>query len=323
MTEAAPSRRRLTLFARLPPAMRFASPNGWAAARRNGDRCHSFLEGPCLDPAGRLLCVDIANGRILRVADGDDPDAANRWSIVHGYDGWPTGLKCLADGSLRIADNRLGLLALDEPAESNGAHRAIAPLVDRFGGQPLHGANDLTIAADGSLYFTDQGESDLLRRFGRVLRRRPDGRVDLIADGLPSPNGLALSPDERLLYVAVTQANAIWRIILRPDDSVGKVGLFVQLSGSAGGGPDGLAVDAEGSLYVCHALAGCLRVFDRLGEPIARIDTAAGLIPTNLAFGGPDRRTLFVTEAETGTIQTIRTEVPGLMPPPALHGVAR
>ncbi|MEQ8344365.1 MAG: SMP-30/gluconolactonase/LRE family protein [Sneathiellaceae bacterium] len=290
---------RLQVHARLPDGFRNATPNDWSRVRRGRPDCDCFLEGPCFDRDGRLWCVDISNGRLLTL------DPAGNWAVAFAYDGWPNGLKIGPDGTVLVADNRLGILRFD-PA--SGARSVLA---DRFRGDPLIGPNDLTLSRGGDIYFTDQGNSDLVRPYGRVLCLRRDGRLDLIADGLPSPNGLVLSRDERLLYVAMTQANAIWRVVLGADGSPGKVGHFVQLSGSAGGGPDGLAIDAEDNLLVCHALAGHVLQFSRLGEPLARIATAEGLIPTNLAFGWPDPAMLVVTEAETATIQALRLDTPG------------
>lgn len=293
---------RLSVHARLPGDFRSILANGWAERRRNGHAANCFLEGPCCDDGGRLWCVDIANSRILVLSP------SGNWSVAYQYDGWPTGLKLDRKGRCLIADNRLGLLRLDPVL---GRHEV---LVDEFGSKPLHGPNDVTIASNGDVFFTDQGDSDLLRPYGRVFRWREGGTLELIAEGFPSPNGLVLTIDEQLLYVATTQANAIWRIILRPDGSVGKVGHFVQMTGSYGGGPDGLAMDATGNLLVCHALAGCIRVYDKLGEPVARIDAAEGLIPTNLAFSRCEPGRLFVTEAATGTIQTILLEQSGHHP---------
>ncbi|WP_428248357.1 SMP-30/gluconolactonase/LRE family protein [Ferrovibrio sp.] len=294
--------KQLSLHARLPRNFRSILTNGWAERRRNGAAADCFLEGPCCDDRGWLWCVDIANSRILLLS----PDGA--WGVAYQYDGWPTGLKLDRQNRCLIADNRWGLLRLD-PAI--GKHEVLA---NSFEGAPLHGPNDVTIAANGDVYFTDQGDSDILRPYGRVFRWREGRELELIATGFPSPNGLVLTPDERLLYVAVTQANAIWRVILRPDGGVGKVGHFVQMSGSLGGGPDGLAMDAAGNLLVCHAMAGCVIAYDRLGEFIGRIRTAEGLIPTNLAFSRREPGRLFVTEAETGTVQTIRLDHPGHHP---------
>lgn len=86
------------------------------------------------------------------------------------------------------------------------------------------------------------------RRAGRC------GCRDCLLDNVPSPNGIALDPAETTLYVAVTRANAVWRVPLMADGTVAKVGNFIQLSG--GGGPDGLAVDSEGNLAVAHIVLG-------------------------------------------------------------------
>ncbi len=295
-------RLQLSVHTRLPEDFRRILANGWVERRRNGHPADCFLEGPCCDDEGNLWCVDIANSRILILSP------SGQWSVAYQYDGWPTGLKLDHKRHCFIADNRWGLLRLDL---SRGRHEVLA---DNFGGKPLYGPNDVTIASNGDVYFTDQGDSDLLRPYGRVFRWREHHGLELIAEGFPSPNGLVLTPDERLLYVAVTQANAIWRIILRPDGGVGKVGHFVQMSGSLGGGPDGLAIDADGNLLVCHALAGCIQIYDRLGEAVARIGTAEGLILTNLAFSRCELGRLFVTEAETGSIQTIVLDRPGHHP---------
>ncbi|WP_203075719.1 SMP-30/gluconolactonase/LRE family protein [Falsiroseomonas ponticola] len=293
-------RARLSLRARLPDRLRRACANGWTEFRRHGTPADCFLEGPAIAPDGSLWCVDISNGRLLRL------DADGTWSVIVEHDGWPTGLKLAPDGTAYVTDNRLGLLSL-----APGAGR-FEVLVDRFRGEALLGVNDLALTPGGDICFTDQGASDLARPEGRVLRLARDGSLDLMAVGLPSPNGLAFAPAGGMLYIALTQANAIWRVMLRPDGGPGKLGHVIQLSGSLGGGPDGIAFDSAGRLFVCHALAGCVRVFDALGEPVARIDTAEGLIPTNLCFDPRRPGLLYVTEAQTGTIQTIDLEVLGL-----------
>jgi gluconolactonase len=124
----------------------------------------------------------------------------------------------------------------------------------------------------------------------------------MLLDGIPSPNGLVLTPDEKTLLLAVTRTNSIWRFPLKADGQIGKVTLFIQLSGSAGGGPDGLAIDESGNLLVAHAHMGSVWMFNPLGEPILRIKSPAGALTTNLAFGGTDRKQLYITESSTGAI---------------------
>ncbi len=107
-----------------------------------------------------------------------------------------------------------------------------------------------------------------------------------------------LDPSESVLYVAVTRANAIWRVPLTRDGHVTKVGTFIQMSG--GGGPDGLAIDEEGNLAVAHVGLGAVWLFSNRGEPMLRVNSPLGALTTNIAFGGPDRKTLYITESESG-----------------------
>ena len=169
--------------------------------------------------------------------------------------------------------------------------------------------NDLFFARNGDLYFTDQGSTGLHDPTGRVFRYTADGKLTCLLDNVPSPNGLVMDLDEHALYLAVTRANAIWRIGLAADGSVSKAGLFIQMS--AGVGPDGLALDTEGRLYVAHAGLGTVWGFERTGEPWIRIRTPQGLQPTNLAFGGPNNRTLTITEAASGSLCQIQLPTPG------------
>jgi len=121
-----------------------------------------------------------------------------------------------------------------------------------------------------------------------------------------------LSPDESVLYVAVTRANAIWRVPLMKDGTVAKVGTFIQLSG--GGGPDGITIDKQGNLVVAHIGLGVVWQFSARGEPLLRINSCAGAHTTNMVYGGADRRRLFITESETGTILQCEMPVPGQVP---------
>jgi gluconolactonase len=164
-------------------------------------------------------------------------------------------------------------------------------------------------ASNGDLYFTDQGLTGLHDPTGRVFRVRASGEIDCLLDNVPSPNGLVLDPSESVLYLAVTRANAIWRVPLMRDGTVAKVGTYIQLSG--GGGPDGLAIDEKGNLAVAHIGLGAVWLFSAVGEPMLRIQSSDGRATTNMAYGGPDRKTLFITESETGTILTAPMPTPG------------
>ena len=137
------------LFSALPAAFRTPRHTAWSAANRGGQAIDSFLEGPCFDAAGRLLVTDIPNGRIFIIGS---PTA---WEVLAEYDGWPNGLALSPDGALTIADYRHGLLTLD-PATG-----AIAPLLETLLSEGFRGLNDCTYAADGTVLFTDQGQTGL------------------------------------------------------------------------------------------------------------------------------------------------------------------
>lgn len=289
------------VFARLPDALRVQGrPSRWVDVNRQGAPTDSFLEGPSFDRAGNLYVVDIPWGRVFRVA----PDGT--FALVAEYDGEPNGLKIHRDGRLFVTDYRRGLMLVD-PASG-----AVTPLLERDRLEPFKGLNDLVFAADGDLYFTDQGLTGLHDPAGRLYRLRATGRLDVVLDNVPSPNGLVLTPDGKTLYLAVTRGNCVWRVPLLPDGGTMKVGVFVQLSGGLGGGPDGMAMDREGNLAVAHVGLGTVWQFSRLGEPRYRIRSAAGIVTTNLAYGGRENRTLYITESETGTILTAELDVPGL-----------
>lgn len=87
------------------------------------------------------------------------------------------------------------------------------------------------------------------------------------------------------------------------------MGVFIQLSG--GFGPDGMALDLDGNLAVCHPGLGAVWLFNQGGEPILRVDSATGRVVTNCAYGGPDNTYLYITEAETGTVLRAKMPTPG------------
>jgi gluconolactonase len=290
---AAPPVIETEIFARVPDELR-AKENPHL---QSGIPRDCFLEGPSFDRDGNLYVTNIPYGQIFRVA----PDGT--FTSVVTYDGEPNGLKIHKNGRIVIADHKLGLLMYDPPTNR------LTALLDRPRHERFKGLNDLVFAQSGDLYFTDQGESGMHDPTGRLWRLKPDGRLDLLLDVVPSPNGLVLTPDESILYLAVTRANAVWRVPLSPDGMLGRVGVFIQMSG--GTGPDGMAIDEEGNLAVCHVGMGSVWLFSKLGRPMAEIRSCAGLGTTNAAFGGPERKTLYITESETGSILKADLSVAG------------
>lgn len=259
-----------------------------------------YIEGPAFDRNGNLYIVDIAFGLIYQI----NPQGSVK--LLSEYDGEPNGLKIHQDGRIFVADHKNGLMLLDPQSGE------IKPFIERYKTESFKGLNDLVFSKDGNLYFTDQGQTGLQDPTGRVFCLNTQGNLSCLLNNVASPNGIALNPEENFLYIAVTRANSIWRAMLLPDGSITRVGNFIQLSG--GSGPDGLAVDQAGNLYVAHAGLGTVWKFSPQGEPLLRIHSCTGKMTTNLAFGGKDNQDLFITESETGSILRVRMDTPGLTP---------
>jgi len=308
MFYAPPEKRLATVHARLPDGLKWQadSLNDWVAGQPLGNPRRSLLEGPSFGPDGQLYCVDIINGRVLRV------DAQGGFETVAQYDGWPNGLKFHRDGRAFIADYKHGIMQLDLDTGR------VTPVLERYRVERFKGVNDLFFAANGDLYFTDQGLTGWQDPTGRVFRLSARGELQCVLENIPSPNGIVMDLEETALYVAVTRANAVWKVPLMPGGGTGKVGTFIQLSG--GGGPDGLAMDAEGGLYIAHVGMGCVWGVDQYGEPTVRIVSPEHRHTTNMAFGGPQGKTLYITESSSATILRAEMEVAGkpmFLPQPA------
>jgi len=293
---AAPPEITAEVHSRLPDELRRAGHvDDWVRFKRQGHPTDSFLEGPAFDRNGDLYVVNIPFGQVLRL------DRKGGWSVAVQYDGEPNGLAVHKDGRLFLADSKWGIMVAD-PVSGKVEPFLTRPRMERF-----KGCNDLVFAANGDLYFTDQGETGLHDPTGRLFRLRTDGALDCILDNVPSPNGLVLTPDEKIVYLAVTRGNNVWRVPLVADGGITRVGVFIQLSGSLGG-PDGMAMGEDGTLAIAHIGLGTVWLFSRLGEPILRIRAPAGLFGSNVAFGPNGEKAVYVTESETGAI--LRAETP-------------
>jgi gluconolactonase len=301
-----PAVRETEIFAAMPDRFRRRGVRtAWADANRGGAETDSFLEGPVCDARGNLYVTDIPYGRIFRV------DAGGDWDLVAEFDGEPNGMKLLSDGELLITDYRNGLVALDI------ASGRIRPFLERRNSERFKGVNDLVFDSRGNLYFTDHGQTGLHDPTGRVYRLAPDGRLDALITNAPSPNGVVLSPDEKVLFVAMTRGNCVWRIPLLADGSVSKVGQFFTSYGPSG--PDGLAIDVAGRLIVANPGLGWVWVLNTRAEAVEILRGPAGSSITNVAFGGDGNRTLYLTDSSSGTIRRAAMSEPGC----ALHRPAK
>jgi gluconolactonase len=264
-------------------------------------------EGPLGLPDGSLLFTETTAQRITRIAPDD------RVSTYLENSNGANGLGLAPGGELvavQVAQTRVGIIG------PQGHGKVLAAGWD---GKPFGRPNDLVVARDGSIYFTDSGANrapgqaapaaDVARP--AVYRIDTHGQLQRLADGITRPNGIQLSPDERVLYVADTQGEHVLAFDIGADGRIGTARPFARLQGWRQGdngwasGADGLAVDAQGRLYVASNAG--IEVFDRGGRALGVI--ALPKQPQNLAFAGPGKRTLYAVGR--GSVWRIAALTPG------------
>ena len=257
-----------------------------------------FTEGPLWHPDGFYYFVDIRRSNLHRLTPGKEPE------LVRANTGEGNGTTFDLHGRLVICEGgnrRVTRWSAGGPSEI---------LMDRFEGKRLNRPNDVVCKSDGSIYFTDPGlRVPLAERelpSAGVYRIAPDGTTTLVAD-CEYPNGLAFSPDERVLYVANTRwTQYIHALELDAGGGLVRRRIFADMSADETDGvPDGMKVDVEGRVF-CTGPGGTW-VFAPDGTRLGIIRTPE--VPANLAFGGSDLRTLFFT-ART-SVYTLRMKVPG------------
>lgn len=261
-----------------------------------------FTEGPLWHPNGFYYFVDVRASRFYRLRPGSRPELLREnTGEGNGTTFDPQGRLVMCEGGNR----RLTRWPAD------GSFSSSEILVDRFEGRRLNRPNDVVCRSDGSIYFTDPGLrvplAEREQETAAVYRVKPDGSVSKIAD-FEYPNGLAFSPDERILYVANTRfAMYIHAIELDGDGNMARRRIFADMSSDEKEGvPDGMKVDTEGRVY-CTGPGGTW-VFASDGSRLGVIRTPE--VPANLCFGGPDMKTLFFT-ART-SVYSLRVKIPGL-----------
>lgn len=249
------------------------------------------VEGPMRDTDGSMLFTNNQAGRILRVAPDD--------SISTWFEA-PLGANALTrntNGEIVATLQKSLAIGIVKP----GAEPRI--LVDKYDGKPFNRPNDLVADTRGNLYFTDSvpiGFTGTPAIPSALYQIAADGKLVRITSDIPRPNGVALSPDERTLYVANTSGEWVLAYALDAKGTPGAQREFAKLAlpppaaagaaASTASGADGLAVDRDGRLYVATTVG--VQVFSPRGEALGVIQLPRQ--PQNLAFAGADRNTLYV-----------------------------
>jgi gluconolactonase len=266
-----------------------------------------FTEGPLWHPDGYLLFVDIRRSQIFKLAPGGTPE------IIRENSGESNGITFDRHGRVVICE------MVNRQVTRMEADGSFTVLANRCNNQRLNRPNDVVGKSDGSLYFTNPGRERLDPAVvdmatNNVMRIRPDGMVECVIPQIDYPNGLAFSPDERLLYVANTRPGQYILVYdVHADGTVGSGRHFADMPSpdTTNGVPDGMKVDSAGRVY-CTGPGG--------GWVFAPSGTLIGIIrlpeyPANCAWGGPDNRTMFFT-ANT-SIYSLRMTTPGTRIPRA------
>jgi len=255
------------------------------------------IEGPAVDAAGNLYVVNhLRQGMIGKIAAGathSEPFA----QLPQGSIG--VSIRFGHDRRMYVADYKAHTIFVFGP----GATPRVYFQSDRFN-QP----NDMAFAREGTLYASDP---HWRRRDGQVWRIVPAGetvRGDVMASErkLTTTNGIDLSPDEKTLYVAESETREIWAY--RVDGA--KLAAPRLVRKFADFSLDGIRTDIDGRIYVARILKGTVVVLAPDGRELREIALTAKE-PTNLAFGGPDGRTVYVTQRKGGFIETFRVDRPG------------
>jgi gluconolactonase len=260
-----------------------------------------FTEGPIWHPDGFFYFVDIRSNLLYRMVPGQAPVKVRETLGGNGttFDLQGRLINCEGDGR-RITRT-----------EPDGT---VTVLLDRFEGKRFNRPNDVICHSGGSLFFTDPAlrvplaERELDN--AAIYRIAPDGSVRVVAL-FEYPNGLALSADERTLYVANTRwTQYIHALELDASGTMIRRRVFADMSADGTNGvPDGMKVDAAGRVF-CTGTGG-VWVFEPNGTKIGIIEMPE--VCANIAFGGPDLRTLLLTASTS--VYTLRVKTPGLPHP--------
>ena len=317
---------------RLDPALDAIVPPNAKVEKVTGG--FEWTEGPVWSHSGDLFFAAIHHNSIIEWVPGQGASVFLHPSGYQGSKPYPgpepgsNGMTIDKDGRLTVAGHARREIYRLESLEP-GAKLTV--LCDSYQGKRLSSPNDLVYKSDGSLYFTDppyglptQGDKDPLKElpFNGVYRlpnatshkpgAPPDNRhLQLVITDLTRPNGIAFSPDEKVLYIGVSDpARKVWmRYDVNRDGTVKNGRVFFDATSAKGdGGPDGIKVDEKGNLY--GAGPGGLWIFSPQGRHLGTVKIPERM--ANLAWGGADGKTLYITASSS--IYRIRLKIPGVRP---------
>lgn len=296
---------------RLDPALNDLVPQDATIEKLAGD--FQFTEGPLWFPEGHLWFSDVV-GNVVRQWS---PSGVTEILRPGGFDGsgapvgafiGPNGMIADRDGAVLLCQHgnrRIARIAKD---------RQVTTLIDKFEGKRLNSPNDLVYKSDGALYFTDppyglpgQDKDPAKELSFNGVYRLANGKLQVLARDLTRPNGIAFSPDEKVLYVANSdEKRKIWmRYDVRPNGTLANGKVFFDVTAQTEPGlPDGMKVDAKGNIYATGP--GGVWIFSPDGKHLGTIKPDE--TPANCGWGD-DGKTLYIT-AETG-LYRIKLSVEG------------
>ena len=277
-----------------------------------------FTEGPIWVHAGYLLFSDIPNNVVNKwTPDGKvvaflKPSGYNRPTPPSGELPGSNGLTLDKQGRLLICQHGNRRLVR---VERGGQQTVIA---DKYEGKRLNSPNDVVVKSDGSIYFTDppyglpKEDTDPAKElpFNGVYRLAA-GKLQLVIKDLTRPNGIAFSPDEKFLYISVSDAakKAWMRYDVKPDGTLANGKIFFDVTPHKEDGlPDGMKIDQKGNVYGTGP--GGIWIFSPEGKHLGTIRPPE--VPANCNWGDADGRTLYMT-ARTG-LYRVRLKIPGVRP---------
>jgi sugar lactone lactonase YvrE len=252
------------------------------------------IEGPNCDKAGNVYAVNFAKeGTIGRIT----PDGKAEIFVELPEGSVGNGIVFDPAGAMYVADYpKHNVLKIDLAAKK----------VSVFAHEPtMNQPNDLAIAPDGSLYASDPNWG---KSMGQLWRIDTAGKVTRVAADLGTTNGIEVSPDGKTLYVNESVQRGVWAFPIAKDGTLGERKLIKQFPDH---GFDGMRCDVEGNLYITRYGEGTVVKMTPAGEILKKIDVL-GASPSNLCFGGPDGRTVYVTEVTKRRLVAFRVDQPGL-----------